>query len=75
MENWDLSTHGTAMPMAMMVEETNTGSLRLPILSEIGPETRGTTRGTTMVITAMVDTVEAAVLASCPMYFMHTYSW
>ena len=31
--------------MAMMVEETNAGSLRLPILSEIGPETRGTTRG------------------------------
>lgn len=28
-----------------------------------------------MVITAMVDTVEAAALASCPMYFMHTYSW
>lgn len=30
---------------------------------------------TAMVITAMVDTVEAAALASCPMYFMHTYSW
>lgn len=63
------------MPMAMMAEETNTGSLRLPILSEIGPETRDTTSETIMVITAMVDTVAAAALASCPMYFMHTYSW
>ena len=68
------AANGKAIPTAMTTELNATGSLRLPILSEIGPDAREVTKEIISVIKDIVEMVAAASALSSPMYFCTIYS-
>lgn len=67
--------NGIATPTAIITEPMATMILRLCSLSEIGPETTEQIMSTTIEISDMVASVEAASSTLSPQYFLRMYSW